>query len=55
MGMTDIRELVKRLVRAESTLDDGEKACFYVIVDGTTLCLFDLKGISVGRMNFSRE
>jgi len=33
MGMTDIRELVKRLVRAESTLDDGEKASAETLAD----------------------
>ena len=36
-------------------LDGGEKACFYVVLDGTTLRLFDLKGISVAKVNFSRE
>jgi hypothetical protein len=36
-------------------LDGGEKACFYVLLDGTTLRLFDLKGIAVGKVNFSRE
>jgi len=36
-------------------LDGGEKACYYVVLDGTTLRQFDLKGISVGKVNFSRE
>ena len=36
-------------------LDGGKKACFYVVLDGTTLRQFDLEGISVGKVNFSRE
>ncbi len=35
-------------------LDGGEKACFHVVLDGTTLRQFDLEGISVGKYRLER-
>jgi CubicO group peptidase (beta-lactamase class C family) len=35
-------------------LDGGEQACFYVVLDGTTLRQFDLEGISLGKYRLER-
>jgi CubicO group peptidase (beta-lactamase class C family) len=35
-------------------LNGGEKACFYIVLEGTTLQWFDLNGISVGKVDFTR-
>lgn len=44
-----------RVCRQWKELDGGEKACFYVVLDGTTQRQFDLEGISVRKVSFSRE
>jgi CubicO group peptidase (beta-lactamase class C family) len=36
-------------------IDGGEKACFFVLLDGTTLLYFDLDGIFAGKVHFSRN
>jgi hypothetical protein len=41
-----------RVCRQWNEMDGGERACFYVVLDGTTLQLFDLGGIMVGKVNF---
>jgi CubicO group peptidase (beta-lactamase class C family) len=44
-----------KLCRQWRELDGGEQACFRVVLDGTTLRQFDLDGILVGQVIFSRE
>jgi CubicO group peptidase (beta-lactamase class C family) len=44
-----------RVCRQWRELDGGEKACFYVVLDGTTLQWFDLDGVLAGKALFSRE
>jgi len=36
-------------------VNGGENACFYVLLDGTTLQWFDLDGILAGKAHFSGE
>jgi len=43
-----------RLCRQWDELNGGEKACFYIVLEGTTLQWFDLDGISVGKVDFRR-
>ena len=45
----------EKVCRQWRELDGGEKACFYVVLDGTTLQWFDLDGILAGKVDFSRE
>jgi hypothetical protein len=44
-----------RVCRQWRELDGGEKACFYVVLDGTTLRWFDLDGILAGKVDFFRK
>jgi len=44
-----------RVCRQWREMDGGEKACYYVVLDGTTLQQFDLDGILLGKVNFSRQ
>jgi CubicO group peptidase (beta-lactamase class C family) len=41
-----------RVCRQWKEMDGGERACYYVVLDGPTLKLFDLEGILVGKVNF---
>jgi CubicO group peptidase (beta-lactamase class C family) len=43
-----------KVCRQWNELNGGEKACFYVVLDGTTLQWFDPDGISVGKVDFAR-
>jgi CubicO group peptidase (beta-lactamase class C family) len=44
-----------RVCRQWKETDGGEKACFHVVLDGTTLQWFDLDGVLAGKVDFSRE
>ena len=43
-----------KVCRQWDELDGGEEACFYAVLKGTMLQWFDLKGISVGKVGFTR-
>jgi hypothetical protein len=43
-----------KVCRQWDELDEGEKACFYVVLDGTTLQWFDLNGILIGKADLTR-
>jgi hypothetical protein len=43
------------LCRQWKEMDGSKKACFYILLDGTTLLYFDLDGIFAGKVHFSRE
>lgn len=44
-----------RVCRQWKELNGGETVCFYILLNGTTLQWFDLDGILVGKVDFSRE
>ena len=41
-----------RVCRQWNEMDGGERACFYVVLDGTTLQQFDLEGILLGKVHY---
>jgi CubicO group peptidase (beta-lactamase class C family) len=44
-----------KVCRQWKELEGGEKACFYVVLDDTTLQWFDLDGILAGKVDFFRK
>jgi CubicO group peptidase (beta-lactamase class C family) len=44
-----------RVCRQWQALEGGERACFYVVLERTTLRWFDLDGVLAGKALFSRE
>ena len=44
-----------RVCRQWDEMDEGEKACFYVVIEGRTLQVFDDDGLLVELLNIARE